>query len=71
MLILSRRQGERLIFTLPDGRAMGITVNELRGKTVRLSIEAPRDIHINRAERLLAIAAADPQPDNVQDLATA
>lgn len=47
MLMLSRKRGERILFP-----ALGISVNVVRvdGNTVRLGIEAPKDIQILREE---------------------
>ena len=48
MLVLSRRKGEALVI---DGRVK-ITVLQVRGKRVRLGIEAPRDVLVTREELL-------------------
>ena len=50
MLVLSRKSGQRIICTLPDGRTMAITVCAVRGKYVRLGFEAPQDVNIVREE---------------------
>jgi len=42
MLVLNRKQGQRLDIT--------ITVLEVRGRRVRLGIEAPNQVHVVRAE---------------------
>jgi carbon storage regulator len=46
MLVLSRRNGERIVI---DGRII-VTVIEIRGGQVRLGIEAPRDVAVWRGE---------------------
>ena len=46
MLVLSRRMSETLVI---DGR-IKITVLQVRGKRVRLGIEAPRSVSIARGE---------------------
>jgi carbon storage regulator len=53
MLVLSRRSGERIII---DGR-ITIVVVEVRGRHVRLGIEAPKDVSVRREE-----LAADKKP---------
>jgi carbon storage regulator len=47
MLVLSRRKGEQVV--LP-GYGVAITVLEVKGKTIRLGIAAPRDVDIFRGE---------------------
>jgi carbon storage regulator len=46
MLVLSRRKQQNLVI---DDR-ITVTVLEVKGKTVRLGIEAPKDVPIRRAE---------------------
>lgn len=46
MLVLSRKQNERLVI---DGNIV-VTVVRVAGGQVRLGIEAPADIHIRREE---------------------
>ena len=55
MLILSRRVGETLV--IGDEGQIRITVTNVKGKLVRLSIKAPRDMPVHREEvfeRILA-----------------
>jgi carbon storage regulator len=51
MLVLSRRVGERLVI----GDDVVVTVLEVRSDGVRLGIEAPRAIAVNRAEVIEAV----------------
>ena len=46
MLVLSRRKDEQIVI---DGR-ISVRVIEIRGKTVRLGIEAPREVPVHREE---------------------
>jgi len=46
MLTLSRKPGQSIVI----GNDIVITVKDIRGKTVRLSIEAPKGLSINREE---------------------
>jgi len=46
MLVLSRKQNERLII---DGNIV-VSIVRVSGGTVRLGIEAPRDVSIRREE---------------------
>jgi carbon storage regulator len=55
MLVLSRRVGERLVI----GDDIVITVIDVRSDGVRIGIEAPRDVRINRAEVLEAVKQAN------------
>jgi carbon storage regulator len=64
MLILARRQGERVVI----GDEILVTVMEVSGSTVRLGIEAPQGVSIFREEIWLAVkeenrAAAAAQAD--------
>ena len=46
MLILTRRTGEKLII----GENVTVTVLSVKGNQIRIGIEAPRDISVNREE---------------------
>ncbi len=46
MLVLSRRQNEQIVI---DGSIV-VTVVSLRGDKVRIGIEAPKDVQIDRSE---------------------
>lgn len=48
MLVLSRKKDEKIHI----GSNIVITVVEIRGQTVRLGLEAPKDISIKRGELL-------------------
>ena len=58
MLILSRRTGESL--QIADN--ISITVSEVRGGRVRLSIDAPQTVRVVRREVLLGKSAAMDSP---------
>lgn len=55
MLVLSRRVGERLII----GDNIVITVIDVRSDGVRIGIDAPREVQVNRAEVLEAVEKAN------------
>lgn len=70
MLVLSRRIGESLVI----GDDVVVTVLEVRGDVVRIGIDAPRSVAVNRAELLAELessnqAAASPSEDTVAELA--
>ena len=46
MLVLSRKQNEEILI----GDAIKLTILKVRGNTVRIGIEAPRDVRIMRGE---------------------
>ena len=48
MLVLSRRTGDSIVI---DGQ-IRVTVLDVRGRTIRLGIEAPRNVEIQREEIL-------------------
>lgn len=50
MLVLSRQKSEEIVVTLPDGRRGVISVAEIRADKVRLGIDFPKDVGINRRE---------------------
>lgn len=55
MLVLSRKQDEKVILTRGDMR-IEVLVVDIRGDKVRLGIEAPSDVKIHREEVWEAIA---------------
>ncbi|MDC1073087.1 carbon storage regulator CsrA [Arenicellales bacterium nBUS_45] len=63
MLILTRRVGE----TLTIGDNIEVTVLEVRGGQVRIGVNAPRDVVVNRKEILTRLK---PEADttDLQDL---
>ncbi|MBM4283746.1 MAG: carbon storage regulator CsrA [Deltaproteobacteria bacterium] len=70
MLILTRKSGEGLFI----GDDIRITVVEIRGKQIRLGIEAPSEVVILREEVFLRIReqnlqAAGVQESDVQEIA--
>lgn len=64
MLVLSRKQGEALVFKdQQTGEILAyIKVSRIKGNTVRLAAEAPARVRVLRAE--LPEAAATPQPED-------
>lgn len=65
MLVLSRRVGERLMI----GDDVVVTVLEVRSDGVRLGIEAPRAIAVNRAEVIEAVRELNRQAVAAEDAA--
>ncbi len=49
MLVLSRRQNERIILQTADGPVV-IVIARVRGDHVRIGIEAPKAVKITRSE---------------------
>lgn len=64
MLALTRKIGERIII----GDNIILTVVDIKGESVRLSIDAPRDIKILRGEIFEAIAAENKEASLPVDL---
>ena len=66
MLVLTRKVGERILI----GDDIVITVLDVRGDSIRLGVDAPRGISIQRAEILKAVTEANleaNQAANVDD----
>jgi len=62
MLVLSRKIGE----SIQIAGGIRVTVTEVRGGRVRLSIEAPADVRVLRKE-IADIAAKPPEPEIQSD----
>ena len=65
MLVLSRRVGERLMI----GDDVVVTILEVRSDGVRLGIDAPRSVVINRAEVIEAVREANVEATAADDTA--
>ncbi len=70
MLVLSRHKDESIII----GDNIEITIVDIKGDTVRIGINAPREIDVHRKEVFLAIqrenlAAAQAEKPDLQSLA--
>lgn len=63
MLVLSRRVGERLMI----GDDVVVTVLEVRSDGVRLGIDAPRSVVINRAEIIEAVRQSNVEAATADD----
>lgn len=49
MLVLSRKQGESIV-VLVNGMTLTFTAIEVRGRKVRLGVEAPKEVPVHRRE---------------------
>ncbi len=70
MLVLSRRVGESVMI----GDDVTITILDVRSDVIRIGIDAPRSVPVNRAELLVQLEAsnrdaASPSEDVVTSLA--
>lgn len=63
MLVLSRRVGEQLMI----GDEIVVTVIEVRSDTVRIGIDAPRSVVVNRAEVIAAVQEANQRSATLAD----
>lgn len=68
MLVLTRRIGERVLI----GDDVELTVLDVKGDSVRIGVQAPRETRIQRAEIVDAVgkenvAAASSSSDDVED----
>ena len=64
MLALTRKVGERIVI----GDNIVVTVVSIKGDSIRLAIEAPKEIKIYRGEIFDAIAAENKQAAVPKDL---
>jgi len=62
MLVLSRKKGQSIII----GDNIEITVVEIQGDTVRIGVNAPREVAVHRQEVFEQIAAENQQAQNSQ-----
>ena len=63
MLILTRRVSETLVITTPDGTEIRTTVLGVKGNQVRIGVDAPKDVSIDREEIHDRKVAGVPRPD--------
>lgn len=63
MLVLSRRVGERLMI----GDDIVITIIDVRSDGVRIGIDAPRNVRVNRAEIVEAVRQANTEAAAADD----
>lgn len=57
-LIVSRKQGEQIQITTPDGEEILITFLELKTGRARVRVSAPQNVRIRRGEIVAAETAA-------------
>ena len=50
MLVLTRKLGESITCTLPDGSVIVLTLVEVRGDKARIGIDAPKSVQVLRTE---------------------
>ena len=50
MLVLTRKEDEAIILTMPSGKQIDIIVTEIKGNQVRISVDADDDVEIMREE---------------------
>jgi len=65
MLVLTRKLGEKILI----GDDIVITVLDVRGDSIRLGVDAPRGVRIQRDEVVRAVAAANVAASHVDDAA--
>jgi len=63
MLVLTRKTGEKIVI----GDDITITILDVRGDGIRIGIDAPRGIKIQREEVLIAVAEANVAAAAVDD----
>jgi Carbon storage regulator (could also regulate swarming and quorum sensing) len=66
VLVLSRRAGEQILI----GDDIVVTVLEVRGEGIKIGIDAPRGLRIQRQEVVAAVSDANVEASRSADLAT-
>lgn len=67
MLVLTRRLGQSIIITDPKtGDKITVTVADVRGDQVRVGVQAPRHLTVDRAE-VAARKDAEKRPERSAD----
>ena len=64
MLVLTRKPGEKIFI----GDNVSLTVVEVKGDSVRIAVDAPRDVKIYRGEIYEAIIAENKAAANAGDM---
>ncbi len=68
MLVLKRKEGQSIII----GQKIVVKVVEIEGRSVKIGIEAPKDVNIVREELLQKakekIASASIKPEAIEDI---
>lgn len=49
-LVVGRQPGQSVVLTMPDGTQVYVTLYKSDNDNLRLVFDAPRDVHIMRAE---------------------
>jgi len=63
MLVLTRKAGEKIVI----GDDIVVTILDVRGDGIRIGIDAPRGVKIQREEVLLAVAEANVAAASAED----
>jgi len=64
MLVLTRKSDESLTFILPTGERMLIRVKDIRGQSLSVVIDAPKDVRVVRTEYSIPQRANHEQPNS-------
>ena len=67
MLVLQRKQNECLLLTCENGDQIWVRVHKLSAGSVRIGVDAPKSVRIDRAEQVRAftpeaLPTEEPQP---------
>ena len=50
LLVLQRKESETLVLFLPTGETVNVTLSQVKGKAVKLAINAPEGVKVIREE---------------------
>lgn len=63
MLVLTRKPGQKILI----GDSIEVTILDVRGEGIRVGINAPKDVRIQREEVLRAVEAANREASQAGD----
>jgi len=67
MLVLTRKKDETVVLRMMDGTCVNIKITDIRGNHVRVGVDAPKSVSVDRGEVDLERNGAPPINTNKKD----
>jgi len=67
MLVLTRKKDETVVLRMMDGTCVNIKITDIRGNRVRVGVDAPKSVSVDRGEVDLERNGAPPINTNKKD----